>query len=665
MQPLSDAEWIRQSFMLPESAISSQDQQRRTMSDARFNFYDTTLGGNLAINAPPQWCEYADIRSATRNPESKGMGRYYYEAIENNSQLIHMRFGVPSYNSLANFFLNFYNLEASVLARTGRTGGFFMKVASAFGSILSLPLQPIIWANQVFSFLVNKPTSKYYYSKPTMPLYWKAVNNIANAIGVNMGIIPRPFTDDEKAVTGDNLEYSRDDILMYHQMIPSIFRAEGGVDVYRMASRAMQLNIANRDAAKRLLESNMSKEELRAALFENQTGPVSLEETPLVFEKYLERYDSYSRGESLGESDSETTGDHFEFLNGIASQASAEWANGSEFVTFRVDHTGEASESFSNEVGESDLANKINSISAGSRETRFSMAEGNIDGGLFSGIVKAATDTIAGISAGIGIDGAAVAFGSALVDIPQTWKGSTASMPGSSTSYNIELRSPYGDPLSRFQNLIIPLAMLLAAALPRSTGRQSYTAPFLCELYSKGRTQTRLGMVTDMSITRGAGNIGWTKDHEPLGIDVSFTVKDMSTIMHMPIKPNFTALQGVNTAIAEGVGSMVGTFGFARLFTNDGGDTGGEIGKAIAAAVDSSTFDDDNAFSDYMGVLGSLGLADQVMGWRKAALRTAQRNAAFESTIFGGSPSSAVNTIMGTKVARFARQISMSTGGQF
>ena len=152
--------------------------------------------------------------------------------------------------------------------------------------------------------------------------------------------------------------------------------------------------------------------------------------------------------------------------------------------------------------------------------------------------------------------------------------------------------------MSMFQNIYVPLAMLLAGALPLSTGKQSYTSPFLVEVHSKGRISCRLGLIESMSITRGVGNLAWTDNDEPLGIDVSFTIADLSTIMHMPINPGQSTLQN----IAEGAGSwsnrcFIWRCGWRRVLS-------------ALAFTDSRNFDEDNTFTDYMSVLGSLGIDD-------------------------------------------------------
>jgi hypothetical protein len=136
-------------------------------------------------------------------------------------------------------------------------------------------------------------------------------------------------------------------------------------------------------------------------------------------------------------------------------------------------------------------------------------------------------------------------------------------------SYKMELRSPYGHPMARMQYEMIPMMMILAMALPRSTGKQSYTSPFLVEAYCQGRGQVRIGLIDSVTITRGVGNMPWSKKGEPRGIDVDFSIMDLSSIMTMPLNS------------------------------------------------DQEMFDDENAYTDYLATLGGLSLSDQIYSLRK------------------------------------------------
>ena len=217
---LNDQDWIRQCFILPQRAISSADSVRRTLTDARYKFTDTTLGGNFAINSPPQFTRFADLAVPSLYSGSKGMGRGYSEIIDSNAELIHLRFGVPQFNSLANFFFNFYNPQMAATARTGRIDDISFALGKLSGTIVTLPLQLLITAGTAINFFTGRQTSKYYYMKPAMPLYWNAVNTIANAIAVNMGMVPRTHQVEERKTMPGTDEYTQVELEKFRQLNP-------------------------------------------------------------------------------------------------------------------------------------------------------------------------------------------------------------------------------------------------------------------------------------------------------------------------------------------------------------------------------------------------------------------------------------------------------------
>jgi hypothetical protein len=225
--------------------------------------------------------------------------------------------------------------------------------------------------------------------------------------------------------------------------------------------------------------------------------------------------------------------------------------DGAEFATFRVDHTGSVEESFQSSTGETDIAQKFNSASAQGRAAKFSLFGGNIDGGPLDAVKNGLGSIIEGGISGIPFIGSTImpalkaGAGAAYADIPEYWQNSSFTMPR--MSYTMQLVAPYGNPLSQMINIYIPLCMILAGALPLSTGKQSYTSPFLCQVFDQGRCQTRLGIIDSLQITRGVSNLGFNKKKQAMAIDVSFTIKDLSTVMHMPIATGFALdpLEGI------------------------------------------------------------------------------------------------------------------------
>lgn len=261
----------------------------------------------------------------------------------------------------------------------------------------------------------------------------------------------------------------------------------------------------------------------------------------------------------------------------------ADRRDGSKFVRFRVDNGGAVSESFSNSTGESSIQSTINSTSGSARNARFTFSDGNTGIGVLDTAINGLKGLVAGTLDSLQMSGLMSLAGSAFVDIPKTWQSSSADLP--STRYTMELRTPYGNHMSRFINLFVPLSCLLAGALPLSTGKQSYTSPFLCQLWHRGHAQVRLGMIDSLSIQRGTGGLGWNVNNQCLAIDVSFSVVDLSTIMHAPIDTGFSILRPWRGLMQ----------------------------------------DQDDPFNDYLAILGNLSMADQIYTLRKSILNLTRK----------------------------------------
>lgn len=596
-----DRDWVRSSFMISDSYIDDRvDRKNRYYSSAARKFTDTKLGGNIGINAKPQYTRYSDIRVkgrlAGRNEVNVGaydgnfgMGRYYSEAIDDNSRTIYLRFGVPQFNSLSNFIANFYNHERSLLARTGRLPGAAYIAGQVTGLVAGFIFLPVITTALVIGHFVDAylgtANSKFYYLKPAMHSYWSTVNLLVNTIAVNKGILPRAMM---KQYGGVNDMGKPDPSIMAQlsSFMPDEF-TDTGYDIYAVANRAQR--IANQ----------VYKQE-----YESFAGDLSAIESPIQPPRgkpsILDAISNYLGKEDYQPKQKDQKGDEIEpgmFIDqstglkkeknaGFVAMLDAEFKDGSSFVTLKVDHSGSIGESFSNSVTESELANKLNSVSSTVREARFSFANGNLTDGPISDLVKGALGAVADFGMGaldtVGLDGLAALAGNAFVDIPKHWQSSTANLPRA--NYSMTLISPYGNPISQMQNIFIPLSCLLAGALPLSAGAQAYTSPFLVQIWDRGRTQIQLGIIDSLSINRGVSNLSFNNVGQPMAVEVSFSIIDLSSLMHMPIP-------------------IMGTLGSA---TN----------KAI--------WNEDNPLTDYMAVLAAQDIYSQVYDLPKAKLRLAK-----------------------------------------
>ena len=254
----------------------------------------------------------------------------------------------------------------------------------------------------------------------------------------------------------------------------------------------------------------------------------------------------------------------------------AELADGAQFISFRVDSVTSVTETFSNSASESSIAQTMNSRAQANIERRFTLSGGNTGWAVLDEAIKAGSDLVNGAISGMGLDGIFGAFmGSGFADIPKFYSGSSVSLPRADLT--MELRSWSGDRWSIFTNLMVPLLAILAGGLPQATGKSSYGMPFMCECYIPGKVQIKMGLIDNITVTRHVGNVPSTRERLPLGIDVSFSVYDLSSIVAMPI-----------TTTAASIAKL---------------DPRGFLSDLLA---------DDTPLNNYLAVLSALTLTEQV-----------------------------------------------------
>jgi hypothetical protein len=416
-----------------------------------------------------------------------------------------------------------------------------------------------------------------------MTNYWTAVTTIVNQIAVYKGMLPNGSKDDGPYDSTQN-QAVIDEAGMnaMRKLMPTLYSETGFIDIYKIANRAQR--IRNQvDLKLAALARDMTYEDFQQYASDFAGRKIELgrgrtlydavkdwsavkngqqtDATKSSLDKHIRTPDDPKSTELAKEPDG--LYDHFE----------AEFMDGSQFATFRVEYGGPVQESWSSSTVESDISSKFNQLSAQGRAASFSFANGNIDGGPLSAITGLINGVATGLADALHISGIASLAGAAFVDIPQHWDNSAVNLP--QMSYTMKLISPYGNAMSQMMDLYIPMAMLLAGALPISTGKQSYASPFLLELYDQGRAQTRLGIIDSLTFVRGTSNLGFNRNKQFMSVDVSFSVKDLSSVMHMPLSSGFSLnpLKGV--------------------------------------------FDEDTVYSDYLHVLSNATLGQNIYPMRK------------------------------------------------
>ena len=585
-----DAKWMRKTFLMATEDMDDQAIQEFGFTEVITRPYDTSPGGHEVLNPLPQFTRHADIKVTTNLMKTFGIGRYHEETFGEYQQKIYMRFGVPEFTSLTQFFTGFYSYQASLLARTGRaSAGIAYYLGRGVGlavTIFNLPLLITSVAFEAYRFFTGKESSKFYSFKPAMHLYWNTVTTMVNHYCVNRGLVPRVFTsDNNQELAGEN-NYSKEELKRFAEIL-EVYDENGQVDMYRYATLAHRRKKKFMNKLKETMDGETASFSNLSTVFKSiLANGVGGPEPGRSHKEYMDLWlksASGQQGASSGSKESTEESNAESQINitdkqerpGFWSLLKTELDDGAAFVCFRVNSTGEVSESFSSSTTKSALEEKINATASASRSTSFSMAGGKLTG-LIDGAVQGVRDFVGGLADQFSVSGLAVLGGAAFVDIPEHWDSSSASL--ANQSYTMSLVSPYGNPLSQLFTMYIPLFMLLAGALPRSTGKQSYTSPPLVQLFDRGKQQDRLGMIDSISVRRGITNLPFNKNCQAMGIEVTWTVKSLSTMMHIPISEGFSLnpLKGL--------------------------------------------FDEDTVFSDLMGVYASMNLDDQIYPFRKFAL---------------------------------------------
>lgn len=609
-----DREWLRSVFMISGADLDPMDAANRYFSSAELKFTDTTMGGNLGINSRPQFTRYCDIRAKGRRSDRKkvtiqekgsfGMGEYYSEAIDDNSLNLFLEFGVPKFNSLFNFFSRSIDPQASIIARTGSSSIAYdvSKIAGKAAVFLMLPVISVtIWGIKALADIVlGDSPFNYYYLNPTMHTYWATVNSIVMQMTTELGILIPSFMP-EKTTNGIGMpmKIDQEDLKEMHKIMPDVIGSDNYIDAFAIATRAQAMANKQLDLEKQIYESFIDSEEGAKSYVKNTVGTKVEDMRGRSFKQWMESlmgdgewlYKPKDDKQKPTATTAPLTLDEKTILSTVdeatdnyketEDEKSEGWfkkfgkyfnsarLGGGGHAIFKVDYVGSVNESFSNSVTDVPAASFINSIGKSAKEIKFSLAGGNIVGGT-DNVVEAAKNVATGALDGatFGLSSSlATLFGDAFIDVPKMWDDSSVSLPR--LSYTMQLISPYGNVMSQLQNIYIPLAMILAGALPLATGKNSYTSPFICKAFLKGMHNVQLGMITDLSITRGTSNLAFNKQKRVLAVDVSFSITDFSQLMTAPIDNSMFGM-GINSGLDDNnvFGRYIATLASRDLLTD-------------------------------------------------------------------------------------------------
>lgn len=215
------------------------------------------------------------------------------------------------------------------------------------------------------------------------------------------------------------------------------------------------------------------------------------------------------------------------------------------YVCLYVDAVNSKNESFSNDTTESQFYSKINSYSDMAKEIQFLLgtsASKSVNS-LYNDIAEQARTSIDSIvestSKGNSVFKdlvgrfSTIASGGKLL-FPQIYSDSQFSQ---SYDVSLKLRCPNPTPLNWYLDIMVPLGYLYALVMPKSIGMggSGYCSPFLVRGFYKSIFNIDLGIVTDLSVSKGKEG-SWTADGLPTEVDVDLTIKDLYNVLYMSKK---------------------------------------------------------------------------------------------------------------------------------
>lgn len=605
----------------------------RYHSSADIKFTSTAPGMSIACNPKPQFTRYADIRSSGKLPERQtdqmsvgtdghkyglGMGRYYSEAIDDNQQRIFLRFGVPNYTPMLIWLAKSFDIDRVILQNRGEITSTFLQAVSVYTSAFAIIANPLVglamYAGKLFT-----SSNRYYQVRETMYTYWATVENILNSMFAKRSMLPYVFPEYTYKLDGymnTELKLSKKAVENINEIIPDVIDpVTGRISVFAISLRAQaaynrtvlrDINANSnspigtnktdrvdsdrpimstfntnseggtsfyagyllKNAAKVFGVNDTDKNSTASTLFSMETTDENGEPISYIDKENPEKSDpDKAIAKNISKKKEELT-KYSEFLL-------AELTEGSAFAVFNVEATGSVSESFNSSVGSNPLETTFNSMSSAARNVINNATSIVNSIPVVGDAVKLVGDTAATFlsSASYGLANPALALAYGVnVTMPKVWEGSSASL--SKANYKIKLISPYGNVYSQMFNIYLPLAMILAGSLPRSTGASSYTSPFLCQLFDRGRVNSTMAIIDSVNITRGTSNLAFTRAGHANAIDVDLSITSLDEIIAVDVSSNGVLMKAMealspsfnNTPFTDYINTITGVDVYTLIY---------------------------------------------------------------------------------------------------
>lgn len=534
---------------------------------SRIFYQDTRLGANDAINCFYQFNRDDDIVHPATYSQANGYygeGRVYNDTTQRNQTIAFFTFGIPQFVDVAKALMDAVHEPTARVNAAGYDRKGLFSLGKLFGTVAALSFSIVIVPYRLFkaaaNWLTTQRVSKFVEFKSEMAAYYNYVDAMIAQWIVATGIYGNGKSEsaqgkDTRGIWNKITNAITPGFIAEDASLPPIFRVVGPsiYDIMQVKSRILGLHAMGSGYTRTPVAEVMNK----------RTKPGAGESDPYYDEGQADDFAPWS-GERLIPNDPGPVNESGGFWEGVKDVASktcefigAAWSNtkatavgATQYVGFRIEKTTVSQENFGNSTKPSPLGETVNGkiraardkaaamgfTGMGLSENKINTWAGTDESSVFSldSLVEFIRGATTSLASWVGLGSVTSALtAAAYIDIPDEYSDSTYNK---SFSINFQLRSPYGDIVSIYQSIIVPLFMIMAAALPRAAGDHSYQSPFVLRAYCAGRFSVPLGIIESLSIVRGNSDFGWTYQNMPTQIDVSITIKDLSSMMYMALR---------------------------------------------------------------------------------------------------------------------------------
>lgn len=576
-------------------------------------FQDTRVGANDAINCFYQFNRDDDIMSEALISDKDynyGMGRVYNNTTQRNQTIAFFTFGIPVYRQLIPFLRTAVNSSLARVNGVGYDKDNMFSLGEIFGKLVGWIAFPIlIIPFRILRFtshwLKNSYVNKFVSLRSEMTAYYSYVDSIlaqwlvATGLYGNGGIdgkaaqdrIDKTAEKEDQWMVSGMLNYLIPGFISSQSSLPPALAVTGPsiMDIMGLRARILGLQYAPNAPGTGDRQFAKSKEDVHPLNQAIPTTPETIIKSDIGMIHTARARAGYEGGdpvdddnanfagfigERIAEPDTSTTSSIVDYAKSVfkkfTSSAQFSAVGGTTYVGFRVEKGTGVSESFSNSTTPSTIGsflnNSIKTAHKALEMAKIAEAEAAIKDDSFTGkVMKFLQGGVEGLSSAAGLDYAVEAISTnSFIDIPDEYESSQYSK-----SFNIsfQLRSPYGDMVSIYESIIIPLALILAAAMPRGAGQNSYQAPFHLKSYCPGRFSVPIGMIESLSINRGSSDFGWTYQNIPTCIDISVGIKDLSSATFMTLRGQglFNTITADDNNFTEYINTLAGVGLYERV----------------------------------------------------------------------------------------------------